>query len=281
MAETANQTLYRQELIEAFERRKAMLEPRVTTDGIVSGSNFVFLVSGSGGATAVTRGANGLIPGRANDDVQTTCALAEYHDKPTTTKFNIFAGQAGAARRAALQTESTAVINRQADDLIIDALEASTLYAGLTAETLSPAKALHAITVVTNSNAVMSANDVTGLISPAAHAYLSQNALISSKDYVDSSMLPGMPMMFRWVGATWMVHTALPGNGTSSERLFVFHRAAIGLAKDRAGLDMAAGFNDENAYYYARCSMHMGAKLLQNTGVCSIRHDGSGYASTA
>lgn len=268
----------------AFERRSAILEPRVTTDGIPNGGSFIFLVSGSasgGSATAVTRSTNGRIPSRANNDEQVTCTLTDYHDKPTTTKFNIFSGQAGAQRRAALQKESIATINRQADDIIIDALEASTQYAGLAAETLSASKALHAVTVVTNSNAIMTANDVTGLISPAGHAYLLQNALISSKDYVDTGMLPNAPMQFKWCGITWMVHLALPGNGTSSERLFVFHRDAIGLAKDRAGMSVAAGYNEEDDYYYARSSLPMGAKLLQNTGVCSIRHDGSGYAATA
>ena len=281
MAETANATLYRDELIQAFERRTAALRPRVTSDGIREGNNFVFLVNGSGSASAVTRGANGKIPSRANDATQVTCTLAEWHDKPQTTKFNIFAGQAGAARRASMQQESVGVLNRKEDDLIVDALEASTQYAGTGTEVLSVSKALHAVTVVTNANAVMSANDVTGLITPAAFAYLVQNALISSKDYVNTSMLPGAPSMFVWCNATWMVHTGLPGNATSSERLFVFHRNAIGFAFDVAGMDVDAGYNSEDAYWWARCSGHIGSKLLQNTGVCSIRHDGSGFAATA
>lgn len=281
MAETANQTLYRQELVKTFERRSALLEPRVITDGIASGSSYVFLINGSGSATAVTRGSNGKIPARANDDTQVTCTMAEWHDKPQATRFNIFAGQAGAARRGAMQEESIAVLNRKADDLIIDALEESTQYAGTTASTLSADKVLHARSVVVSANAVVNANDVTGLLTPAAEAYLLQVKEITSKDYVDASQLPNAPTMFKWAGITWMVHTGLPGAGTTSERLFVFHRNAIGLARDRANMNVAAGYNDEDDYYYARASMFMGAKLLQNTGVCSIRHDGSAFAATA
>lgn len=281
MAETANQTLYRQELVKTFERRSALLEPRVITDGIASGSSYVFLINGSGSATAVTRGSNGKIPARANDDTQVTCTMSEWHDKPQATRFNIFAGQAGAARRGAMQEESIAVLNRKADDLIIDALEESTQYAGTTASTLSADKVLHARSVVVSANAVVNANDVTGLLTPAAEAYLLQVKEITSKDYVDASQLPNAPTMFKWAGITWMVHTGLPGAGTSSERLFVFHRNAIGLARDRANMNVAAGYNDEDDYYYARASMFMGAKLLQNTGVCSIRHDGSAFAATA
>ena len=281
MSETANQALYRQELVKAFERRYAALEPRCTTDGIASGASYVFLVNGSGGASAVTRGMNGKIPSRANDDTQKTITMAEYHDKPTITRFNIFSGQAGARRRAALQEESIAVLNRQADDLIIDALETSTQFAGTSAAVLSVEKAMHAITVVMSSNAMMTANDVTGLLTPAAFAYLMQAKEVTSKDFVDAGVLPNMPQSFKWAGITWMVHTGLSGAGTSSERLIVFHRAAIGCGRNREEMNVGAGYNEEHDYYFARSSMFMGAVLLQNTGVCSIRHDGSAYAATA
>lgn len=281
MAQTADQTLYRQELVKTFERRAAKFEQRVLTDGIASGANYVFLVNGSGSRTAVTRGVNGRIPAGANDDTQLTCAMAEWHDKPQATRFNIFAGQAGAKRRAAMQEESIGVLNRKADDLVIAALATATQFAGLAAEPLSAQKALHAISVVLTNNIELSQNDVTGVLTPAAFAYLVQNDLVSSKDYVEMGPLPGMPLMFRWAGITWMVHTALPGAGTAAETLFVFHRNAIGLAKDRENMNVSAGYNDEDDYYYARSSMFMGAKLLQNSGVCAIRHDGSAFAATA
>ena len=135
--------------------------------------------------------------------------------------------------------------------------------------------------MVSNANAVMTANDMTGLLTPAAEAYLLQSKEITSKDYVDNSMLPNAPQMFKWAGITWMVHTGLPGVNTASERLFVFHRASLGFAVNREEMNVGAGYNDENDYYFARCSRFMGAVLLQNTGVCSIRHDGSAYTATA
>lgn len=281
MAETANQTLYRQELVKTFERRQAKLESRVVTDGIASGSSYVFLVNGSGDRSAVTRGVNGRIPASANADTQYTCTMSEWHDKPQATRFNIFAGQAGAKRRSAMQEESIGVLNRKADDLVIDALETATQFAGTTASTLTTDKAMHAIAVVLTGNVELGPNDVTGLITPAAFAYLLQNDQVSSKDYVEMGPLPNMPLLFKWAGISWMVHTALPGAGTSSETLYVFHRNAVGLAKDRDNMNVSAGYNDEDDYYYARASMFMGAKLLQNTGVCGIRHDGSAYAATA
>jgi hypothetical protein len=278
--ETANQVLYRQELVKTFERRQSILEPRVTTEGIASGSQFVFLVNGSGDATAVTRGTNGRIPSRANDDTQKTVTMTEWHDKPQATRFNIFAGQAGAKRRSAMQDESIAVLNRKKDDLVITALTAATQFAGLTATTLTIDKAMHAIAVVLSNDVALTQNDVTGLLTPAALAYLMQVKEVTSKDYVEMGPLPGMPLMIRWAGITWCTHTALPGAGTSSETLFVFHRDAIGLARDMDNMNVAAGYNDEDDYYYARASMFMGSTLLQSDGVCKIRHDGSAYQAT-
>jgi hypothetical protein len=224
---------------------------------------------------------NGNIPSTANDDTQMTVAMSEWHDKPQSTRFNIFSGQAGAKRRGAMQEESIAVLNRKADDMVISALATSTQYAGASAVALTSGVAMRAVSVVLANNAQLSVNDVTGVLSAAAFGLLVQQQLISSRDYVEQSLLPNMPTMFRWAGITWMVHTGLPGAGTSSERLFVFHRAAVGLARDKEAMDVAAGYNDENDYYYARASMFMGAALLQNAGVCSIRHDATTMLATA
>jgi hypothetical protein len=224
---------------------------------------------------------NGLIPSSANDDTQLTATMSEWHDKPQATRFNIFAGQAGMKRRSAMQEESIAVLNRKADDIVISELATSTQYAGLAAAELTPTIAIRAVSVVMQSNAEISANDCTGVLTPAAYGFLVQNQLISSKDFVDNSMLPNMPTMFRWAGITWMVHTGLPGNGTASERLFVFHRNAIGLARDREAMNVAAGYDEQDDYYWARASMFMGSKLLQNAGVCSIRHNATNMLATA
>jgi hypothetical protein len=42
-------------------------------------------------------------------------------------------------------------------------------------------------------------------------------------------------------------------------------------------MDVRAGYNEENAYYWARSSIFMGSALLQNSGVAVVNHDGSKY----
>jgi hypothetical protein len=60
----------------------------------------------------------------------------------------------------------------------------------------------------------------------------------------------------------------------------MFHRNALGFAIDREGMDITAGYNEEESYYWARTSAFMGSGLLQNSGVCVMNHDGSGFAAS-
>lgn len=278
MAETAFQTLYRQELIAGFERGQSSLRQSCTTEGVIKGNQIVFDVVDSGGATAVTRGVNGLIPARTDNNTQSTCTLVEWHDLVKKTNFNIFSSQGD--QRGVMQDTSMKVMNRKMDDQIISELATSTLYAGVAAATLTLSKATHAISVVLSNNVELDGN-IRGLLTPAAFAYLMQVNEVTSKDFVGDQKLVNLPRMFNWAGITWQVHTALPGAGTNNERLFVYHKAAIGHGMDVAGLQSPVGYDEEQDYSWARCTGYMGAKLLQNAGVCSIRHDGSAYAATA
>ncbi len=81
-----------------------------------------------------------------------------------------------------------------------------------------------------------------------------------------------------------MVHARLTGSvgaggAGSSEQCFFYHRDAIGCAVDRDGIDSPVGFDEEQAYTYARVSIHMGAKLLQNAGVVMMKHNAGGYVA--
>lgn len=278
MAETAFQTQYRQEWIHGFERKQSMLRMTCVTEAVIKGNTAVFLVADSGGSEAVTRGVNGLIPSRADNQTQNSCILSEWHDKPRKTGFNIFASQSD--QRAMMQDTSMAVINRKIDDLIIDQLETGTQYAGLAATTMSLSKVAHALAILGNEDVPID-GDVHGLISPGAYSYLLQVKEFADSDYVATKPLAGRQQSFFWAGVNWIIHTGLPGLGTSAEECFVYHKSAIGHAMDTAGMQTFVGYEEEDDYSWARHSAYMGAKLLQNAGVVRIRHDGSGYAATA
>lgn len=279
------QTQYRQEFIATFEQHQSLLRDMCTTESVIKGNSAVFLVAGSGGASAVTRGTNGLIPARADDNTQYTATLVEWHDLVRKTAFNVFASQGN--QRAIMQQTTMAVVNRKIDTDIITALSAATQYAGLTATTASLAKAIHAKTIL-GAAEVPFDGQVCGLVSPAFEGYLLQTEEFTNSQYITRKPIAGadtawkdQPGYYEWVGVKWIIHPNVTGVATNAEECYMFHRNAIGHAVDRENMQTPVGYDEEQAYSWARCSVTMGSKLLQNTGIVRIRHDGSAFAVTA
>lgn len=277
MASTAFQTLYRQEFIGSFEQRQSLLRSAVTTMANVNGNSAIFLVAGSGGASAVTRGVNGLIPARSDDLTQNTATLAEWHDLVQRTGFNVESSQ-GDARRI-MQMTTMAVVNRKIDEDIIAQLDTATNDTGTTA-TASLAMVAKSLAILGNAEVpIEDENNMFGLISPAFHAYLMQVESFTSADYVEVKPFEGPVRRFRrWYGVNWIVHPNVSGVGTSTEKCYIFHRDAIGHAVNK-DIRSAVGYDEEQDYSYARCSVYMGSKLLQNGGVVQMKHDGSAYVA--
>lgn len=276
MAESAFQIQYRQEFIAGFEQRDSLVRKTVTTEAVIKGNQATFLVADSGDAEAVTRGLNGLIPARADNLNQYTATLVEWHDLVRRTRFNIFASQ-GDGRRI-MQMTTQAVINRKSDQDIITELNTATQDTG-TATTASLSLAMYAKTILGNNEVPFDGN-ISALITPAFEAYLMQTKEFASADYVNSKPFEGNGLTsFRWAGVNWIVHPNLPGKGTSAEKCFMYHRAAIGHALDSDSMDMAVDYNKEQDYSFARCTMFMGSKILQNSGIVVINHDGSAFAA--
>lgn len=276
MADTAFQTQYRQEFIAGFEVMQSLARNTVTTEAVIKGNSAVFLVADSGGASTVTRGANGLIPARADDLTQNTATLSEQHDLVRKTGFNVFASQGD--QRRIMQETSMGVVNRKIDDDIITALETATQTTGAV-QTGSLSLAMHAYTVLGNNDVPMDGN-ISALITPAFHAYLMQTKEFASADYVNNKPFTMGLTMFRWANVNWIVHPNLTGVGTSNETCLMYHRSAIGHAVNSAGIQSLVGYDEEQDYSWARCTVYMGSKLLQNSGVVKIPHDGSAYAAS-
>ena len=284
MADTAFQTQYRQEFVAGFEQHVSLLRETVTTEAEIKGNVAVFLVADSGGATAVTRGVNGLIPARSDNLNQNSCVLTEWHDLVRKTGFNVFASQGN--QRAIMQMTSLAVVNRKIDDQIVTELNSGTVTIG--SSTTIPDVSLFQNGRVKLSNASVPWDSrITLLSQPSFLAYMEQAPEFTNAQYVDLRPYKGSdenaswrdkPMAYRWRNCLIVEHPNLPGKGTTSEKNFLYHKTAVGQAADTAGMKTAVGYNDEQDYTYARTSVYMGAKLLQNAGVVVITADGSAYA---
>lgn len=275
MSDHAFQTQYRNEFIAGFEQTQSLVRNTVTTESQIKGNQAVFLVADSGDATAVTRGLNGLIPARADNLNQYTATLVEWHDLVRKTRFNVFASQGD--QRRIMQLTTMGVINRKIDQDIIAELSTGTQDTGAS-KTADLSLVMRALTILGN-NAVPLDGNISALITPAFHAYLMQTKEFASADYVNSKPFTSSLTMYRWAGINFIVHPNLPGKGTNAEKCFVYHKSAIGHAVDTAGLDTPVGYDAEQDYSWARASVFMGSKLLQNSGVVVINHDGSAYVA--
>ena len=283
MSDSAFQIQYRQEFIQAFEQHQSLLRETVTTEAVIKGQQAIFLVAGSGAATAVTRGLNGRIPARADSLTQNTCTLQEWHDLVRKTGFNVFASQGN--QRAVMQMTTMAVINRKIDELIINQLNTGTVTIGGTT-TIPNVSVFQNARVKLSNAAVPWDSNITLLCQPSFLAYLEQATEFSNAQYVDVRPYAGSdnpswkdkPMAYRWRNCLIIEHPNLPGKGTTSEKSFMYHKTAAGHAMDTGGLQSPVGYDQEQDYSWARASGFQGALLLQNTGVVVVTHDGSAYA---
>lgn len=278
MSETAFQTQYRQQFIAGFETHQSLLRDHVTTEAVIKGNEAVFLVADSGGATAVTRGVNGKIQGRPDNNTQNTCTLAEWHDVPEKTGFNIFASQGN--QKQIMQMTSMAVMNRKIDELIINELETGTVNTG-TAITMTNSLFLRAKTILGNAKVPWDGR-VVFLCTPAAEAYLQQMPEFESADYITGKPAvdggpawADKPMYYKWRNVNIIVHPELPGVGTNAEKCFMYHPSAVGHAINTEGLQSVVGYDEREDFSWQRITAFMGSKKLQNAGIVVVNHDGS------
>jgi hypothetical protein len=284
MAETAFQTQYRQEFIHGFEDMATRLRTCCVTEAMIKGNQATFLVADSGSATAVSRGVNGLIPARADNLTQLTATLAEKHDLVRKTGFNVFASQGDQKR--IMQETSMAVVNRAIDDDIIEQLDTATNDTGTSAIATLDMVVLSKVILGNNFVDLSDESNLFGIISPAFDGYLMQIPEYASADYVGVKPFEGPTKLFRrWAGVNWIVHPRLTGSvgaggAGTTEKCYMFHRNAIGHAVDKNGLQSPVGYDEEQDYSYARTSIYLGSKLLQNSGVVQMKHDGSAYVAS-
>ena len=284
MADTAFQTQYRQEFIAAFEQKQSLLRDSCTTEAVIKGNTAVFLVAGSGGATAVTRGVDGLIPARADDSDQYSATLREWHDLVRKTSFNIFASQGN--QRAIMQESTVGVINRKIDDDILTELNSfSTVTVGAASAVPNVSLWQNGRVKLSNGSVPWDSN-ITFVCGASFLAFMEQAPEFANMQYVDMKPYAGTeqnpswrdrPQAYRWRNVLILEHPNIPGKATASEKAFLFHKSAIGHAADTAGLESEVGYNGEQAYSWARASMNMGAKGLQTAGSVEFTYDGTTY----
>lgn len=270
-------TQFIDEYIASFEQDYSMLKIGCSKETLIKGNVATFLVAGSGGETAVTRGSNGYIPFKSPSNTQVSCTLNERHAPFEMTGFDIFANQ-GDQRRIMMKAAQS-VMHRDIDQAIIDQLDTATVTTG-SAATASLDLVSKAIVKLGNAEVDLTEEDkLFAAITPAFQAYLMQITEFASADYVDVKPFAGpMKRMRRWAGINWMVHPNLTGVGTSSEKCYLWHQRAMGHAANMAEMKVDADYERKQQLSWTNATLYHNAKVLQTTGIVQMVHDGSAYA---
>lgn len=250
------------------------LRSTTVTEAVIKGNQATFLVAGSGGATANTRGIEGLIPARHDSMTQHTATLKDWSDLVRKTRFNIFQSQGN--QRKLMQDTTRYVLNRRIDQDIIDVLDTATTNLGA-ATSISLNIVAKALTTLGEAEVDVEEEDnMFAVCTPAVRGYLMQIPEFNSADYVEMKFLNGPSRrILRWAGFNWVFHPKLTGVGTASEKCYFYHRNGVGSAFDMDNLNTAIGYDDEQDYSYARASSFTGAVMLQQSGVVQFLHDAS------
>lgn len=285
VASTAPVIKYRDEWIAKFEVTQTLLRDTVTTEFMQNGYQATFLVAGSEGATAKTRGTNALIPVTPDQNEQFVATMTEWHDLREKTGFNIFQSQSN--QRAIMQRNGISVLNRKVDDIILTELDTTTVYwnTGGAAITASVDQVMKAKTIL-GVNGIPWDSNIYAVITPAFEAQLMKTKEFASREYVNRAPMEGAdaawrdrPLMYYWIGVNWIVHPSLSGVGTATAKCFMWHKNAIGHAIDINGMDIDAGYESKQQLSWSRASCYMAAKALQGSGIVEMTHDDSGYAA--
>ena len=291
MSDTAFVVQYRQEFVAGFEVSTSLLRSCCITEAVIKGNQATFLVADSGGAVAQTRGVNGLIPSRTDNLGQFTATLVEQHDLVQRTGFNLFASQGDGKR--IMQETSMKVINRTIDLDILSALSATTNTLGTLGSGAGTPANLALVTralskLGNNAVAVDETDNMFFTASPGFYSYLLQIKEFVNVQWIDVKPLTesgpnigaskGGRKMMRWAGFNWVFTPLVTGNAGTNELCYAFHRNAIGHAVNSGEIVAMADYHRRQDYSWARTSVYMGSKLLQNKGVIQVVHDGSGMA---
>ena len=278
MAYEAPTIQYRKEFVATFEQRTSDLRNTTTKESMLNGLTATFLVSGSDGARASTRGSTGDIPYGNPSNSQVTATLVEAHAAEELTGFNIFVSQGD--QKAIMQMNSMGKINAEIDYTILAELANATQDFGTGTATLST---VIGAKVILGNNKVPTneVDNMFAVVSPAFMGYLMQTTEFASADYVDMKPFAGPARkMLRWAGINWIESPLVTGIGTSSEICYLYHRRALGYAVNVGEEKIFIGYEEKQDKSWTRATIYHQAKILQNTGIVKWTHDGSAFVAT-
>ncbi len=273
-------TDYEAKVHEVFQRKGSYLKDAVRLKTGVIGSTAVFQKVGKGIAT--TKARHGTITPMNQTHTAPSCVLADFYagdwvDKLDEAKINI-------NERDVIASGGAMALGRKVDDQITTILDTTTQTAVslvVTSKATVLASALE-LTEAAWSNDVPNDDEVFAIVTPRYWSQLMTLDQFQNSDYVGtngmafvSGVTMGPARWKQWQGVKWKMQTGLPGAGTASGKVWVWHKTAVAYAIAESAGNVAGNgevnaditWHGDRAAHFVNHDMSGQACMIDDTGV--------------
>jgi hypothetical protein len=255
---------FEREVHESFQRQGSKLRATVRVKNNVRGVSTVFQKVGKG--AAATKSRHGMVPVMNVEHGSVEAVLADYYagewvDGLDELKTNV-------DERQILTNAGAYALGRKSDEIILDALGATTQIAGQPTTGLTKEKVLQAFEML-GAKDIPDDGQRFAVIGWKQWAELLVLPEFSSTEYVGETELPWRGSQAkRWLGTIWIPHSGLPLNA-GVRSCFWFHKSAVGHA---IGQDVKTDitWHGDRAAHFISNSMSQGAVLIDTDGVVKL-----------
>ena len=279
---------YERDVHDVFQMEGSVLKPGVRLKNDIIGESTTFQKAGKGVATTKAR------HGMNQTHTAITCTLADFYagdwvDRLDEAKTNI-------DERGVIARGGAMALGRKVDNQIFTSLDATTQTVR-TITITSSATIKNSITQVIKDliiNDAFEPGQMYGVMSPVGWQMFMTIDQFSNADYVGSDGRPFKVGPFAkgkfidWLGVLWTTHSANPGVGTGTSKMFVWNKRAIGYATGKHAANLAGTMGKETAIgaditwhgdraaHFVNHAMSGGACLIDDTGVIEMNMNDGG-----
>ena len=243
-------TQYERDVHDVFQRDGSVLKPTVRYKSDVVGSVATFQKIGTGVAT--TKARHGTITPMNQTHTAISTTLADFYagdwvDKLDEAKINI-------DERMAIARGGAKALGRKVDSQIFTTLD-STSQSTVTISVGTAAAVRNGLLGMIKSliaNDAYDPGNMYGVMSPTLWAMASTISEFASSDYIGSDGLPykggaAVGTYKRWAQVLWTVHSGNPGVATSTSKVFVWNKTAVGYAAGKTPANLAGTMSGETS----------------------------------
>ncbi len=256
---------YESEVHLSYQRLGSKLRPTVRSKKAVQGASTVFQKMGRGAAS--TKARHAAVPVMNVEHSTVEVFLKDYYAGEWLDALDEI--KAAGDERSAVVNSGAYALGRKTDELIIEALDGSTNFAGLNTDGLTKAKILTAFEKL-GAQDVPDDGERYAVIGWKQWSELLEIDEFANADYVGDEDLPWRGTQAKkWLGTLWMPHSGLT-SVAGVRQCHWYHKTAVGHA---AGCEVKSDltWHGDRASYFISNMMSQGAGIIDAAGVVTLR----------